>query len=46
MKKTSNSEYLTDQQKQKQPLPGEISPKEAFAKAREFAVKEKANLKK
>lgn len=45
MKTTKNSERLTEQEKQKQPLPGETSPKEAFVKARQFAAQEKANLK-
>ncbi len=46
MKVTNNSKPLTEQEKQRQPLSGETSPKEAFIKARQFAVQEKAKLKK
>lgn len=45
MKTTRNSRPLTEEEKQKQPLPGEISPKDAFIKARQFAAQEKAKLK-
>lgn len=37
---------LTDEEKQKNPLPGEVSPKDAVVKAREFAAQEKAKLPK
>lgn len=46
MKTTKNSRPLTEDEKQKQPLLGEISPKDAFIKARQFAAQEKAKLKK
>lgn len=45
-KTTKNSRPLTEEEKQKQPLPGETSPKDAFMKARQFAAQEKAKLKK
>jgi hypothetical protein len=37
---------LTEDEKQKKPMPGEVSPKDAAAKAREFAAREKAKLRK
>ena len=37
---------LADEEKQTKPMPGEVAPKEAFAKARAFAVQEKSKLKK
>jgi len=45
MKMTNNNKPLTEQEKQRQALPGETSPKEAFLNARKFAVQEKAKLK-
>lgn len=45
MKMKSNSKPLNEQEKQRQPLPGETSPEEAFRKARQFAAQEKAKLK-
>ena len=35
---------MMDEKKQKTPLPGEVSPEEAKAKAREFAMREKAKI--
>lgn len=43
---TKNVRPLTEDEKQKQPMPGETSPKEAFIKARQFAVQEKSRLTK
>ena len=43
---TKPNRPLTDEEKQKTPLPGEISPKDAVVKAREFAAQEKAKLQK
>jgi len=37
---------LTEEEKQKKPMPGEVSPKDAAVKAREFAAQEKAKLRK
>lgn len=45
MKKTKNSRLITENEKQKQPMPGEVSPKEAFIKARQFAAQERLRLK-
>lgn len=45
MKTTENSRPLTEEDKQKQPMPGETSPKDAFMKARQFATQEKTILK-
>jgi len=36
---------LTDEEKQTKPMPDEVSPEEAFAKARAFATQEKSKLK-
>jgi len=36
---------LTEQEKQTKPMPGETSPEDALARARAFAVQEKAKLK-
>jgi hypothetical protein len=46
MRTVKNSRPLTEAEKQKQPLPGETSPKDAFIKARQFAAQEKAKLEK
>jgi len=40
-----NKRPLTEEEKQIKPMPGEVSPKDAATKAREFAVKEKENLR-
>ena len=45
IKTIKNSKPLTEDEKQKQPMPGEISPKETFIKARQFAAQEKSRLK-
>ena len=37
---------LTEEEKQNKPMPGEVSPKDAAVKAREFAAQEKAKLQK
>jgi hypothetical protein len=44
MKKKNNVPML-EEEKQTTPMPGEIDPKDAYIKAREFASKEKASLK-
>lgn len=36
---------LTEEEKQKRPMPGETSPKDAAVKARHFAAQEKAKLR-
>jgi len=43
---TKSKRPLTEGEKQKVPLPGEVSPKDAIVKAREFAAQEKAKLRK
>lgn len=35
---------LTENEKQKKPMPGEVEPNRAALKAREFAAREKARL--
>ena len=40
-----NRRPLTEEEKQTKPMPGEVSPENAAAKAREFAVQEKAKLR-
>jgi len=40
-----NEKKLTDREKQFTPLPGEVSPKDAFKKATQFAAIEKVRLK-
>lgn len=45
MKTQKSNQQLTEQEKQKEPLPGETSPENAFLKARQFAAQEKAKLK-
>lgn len=43
---TSRSRSMwTEQEKQTQPLPGEVDPKEALAKALMFAAMEKSQVK-
>jgi len=46
MKTTKSSRPQSEEKKQKQPMPGETSPKDAFIKARQFAAQEKSRLKK
>ncbi|SBS27361.1 hypothetical protein MSP8887_00623 [Marinomonas spartinae] len=46
MKTINNSKPLSEDEKQKKPLSGEVSPQDAFIKARQFAAQEKAKLKK
>lgn len=41
---TKHTRPMTDEEKQKTPMPGEVSPEEAKAKAREFAMREKAKM--
>jgi len=43
---TNSNRPLTEEEKQKTPMPGEVSPKDAAAKAREYAAQEKAKLQK
>lgn len=43
---TKSNRPLTHEEKQKTPLPGEVSPKDAIVKARQFAAQEKAKLRK
>ena len=43
---TESNRPLTEEKKQRKPMPGEISPEDAAAKAREFAAQEKARLQK
>ncbi len=45
MKTTKNNSILNEKEKQNQPMPGEVSPREAFIKARQFAVQERLKLK-
>jgi hypothetical protein len=40
-----NNRPLTEEEKQKIPMPGEVSPKDAAQKAREYATQEKAKLR-
>jgi len=44
MNMTKSSRTLTEDEKQTQPLPGEVAPEDAARKAREFAVRELARL--
>jgi hypothetical protein len=46
MTMTKPNQPLTEEEKQNKPMPGEVSPKEAAVKARQFAAQEKAKLKK
>lgn len=43
---TKPNQPLTEEEKQTQPMPGEVSPEDAAKKAREFAVRELARLQK
>ena len=43
---TKSNVPLTENEKQKMPMPGEVSPKDAAVKAREFAAQEKSKLQK
>jgi hypothetical protein len=45
MTMNKNNRPLTEEEKQTKPLPGEVSPQDATAKAREFAVQERAKLR-
>lgn len=43
---TKSNRPLTEEEKQRKPMPGETSPEDAATKAREFAAQEKAKLQK
>jgi hypothetical protein len=43
---TEPNRPLTEEEKQRKPMPGETSPEDAATKAREFAAQEKARLQK
>ena len=45
MTMTKHNRPLTEDEKQKKPMPGEASPKDAAVKAREYAAQEKARLR-
>lgn len=38
---TKSEQAMTERDKQTKPLPGEVSPEEAFLKARQFAAEER-----
>lgn len=42
---TNNNKPMTETEKQKTPLPGEVSPKDAFVKSRQMAAQEAVKLK-
>jgi len=44
MNETNKSRPISEQEKQTKPLPGEISPEEAIAKAQVFASQEKVKM--